>query len=338
MRKWSYNSTSGGIENNLSLLTSEPLPKPTPSEHLVQIIAVGLNPVDYKPAEAPLVGRFAVPKPATPGFDISGRIVVPAADSALKPGQLVYGAASTNALVGGGLAEYVAIPTTLVSKLPTGLSPVEAASFPVAAITAHGSLIPYIRAGTRVFLNGGSGGVGTFGIQIAKAASAHVTVSCSARNAELCRSLGADEVLDYTARPLLDQLRDDVKASGKLYEHVVDNVFSDPELYYRAHEYTTTEARFVEVATAPSLAFLRFAAGAFLTPGFLGGGRRKLVMAVADVNEGSLEMIGKLIAEGRVKPVVERVSPMEEVAEAYRLVKTGRTRGKVVIDVAGETQ
>ena len=108
MRMWKYVSAQGGLEKNLQLHSSEPLPKPTVNQHLVQVLAVGLNPVDYKPAEAPFIGSLIVKKPATPGFDIAGRIITPADGSNLEPGQLVYGAASTNPLAGGGLAEFIA--------------------------------------------------------------------------------------------------------------------------------------------------------------------------------------------------------------------------------------
>ena len=330
MRVWEYASAAGGLENNLKLHSLEALPKPGPSQHLIKVLAVGLNPEDFKPAEAALVGRFAVKYPATPGFDIAGRFVIPADGSAFEPGQLVFGAASTNPLAAGGLAEYVAAPAKNLVPIPTDVSPIVAAGAPVAAVTAHGSIIPYVQVGSRVFINGGSGGVGTYGIQIAKLAGSHVTVSCSTKNADLCRSLGADEVLDYTKRPLLGQL-EDVANRVQAFDHIVDNVFSDPSLYFQAHTYTSTDARFVEVASSPSLDFLRFALGALLWPSWAGGGRRKLVFGYADINSENLEQIGKWIANGEVKPVTDQVFGMEDTVEAFRRLKTGRARGKVVV-------
>jgi NADPH:quinone reductase-like Zn-dependent oxidoreductase len=330
MRVWKYASAAGGLENNLKLHTSLALPKPGPDQHLLKVLAVGLNPVDFKPAEAPLVGRFAVKYPATPGFDIAGRIVVPADGSSLEPGQLVFGTASTNALVAGGLAEYVAAPAKTLVPVPAGVSPLLVAGAPVAAVTAHGSIVPYVKAGSRVFINGGSGGVGTYGIQIAKIVDAHVTVSCSTKNVDLCRSLGADEVLDYTKRPLLEQLQD-VASQVKPFDLVVDNVFSDPTLYFQAHTYTSAGAKFVEVASSPTLGFLRFALSALLWPALFGGGRRKLVFGYADINSENLEQIGKWIAGGEIKPVTDQVFAMEDTVEAFRRLKTGRARGKVIV-------
>jgi NADPH:quinone reductase-like Zn-dependent oxidoreductase len=323
MRVWKYASAAGGLENNLQLHASEPLPKPGPDQHLIKVLAVGLNPVDFKPAEAPLVGRFAVKYPATPGFDIAD-------GSSLEPGQLVFGAASTNPLAGGGLAEYIVAPAKTLVPVPTGVSLVIAAGAPVAAVTAHGSIIPYVQPGCRVFINGGSGGVGTYGIQIAKIAGAHVTVSCSTKNIDLCRSLGADEVLDYTKRPLLEQLQD-VANRVRLFDHVVDNVFNDPALYFKAHTYTSADAKFVEVASAPTLGFVRFAIGALLWPALIGGGHRKLVFGYADINKENLEQIGRWIAEGEIKPATDQVFAMEDAVEAFRRLKTGRARGKVIV-------
>lgn len=335
MRVWKYSSATGGLQKNLVLHASETLPKPGPDQHLIKVLAVGLNPVDFKPAEAPFLGRFAVLKPATPGFDVAGRIVTPADGSSLEPGQLVFGAASTNPLAGGGLAEYVAAPAKTLVPIPPGVSPLVAAGAPVAAVTAHGSIIPYVRAGSRVFINGGSGGVGTYGIQIAKAVGAHVTVSCSTKNADLCRSLGADEVLDYTQRPLLEQLRS-VADRGHPFDLVVDNVFSDPALYFQAHTYTSVDAKFVEVASGPTLDFLRFALGALLWPAWFGGGRRKFVLGYADIKSEHLEQIGRWIADGEVKPVTDQIFAFEDTVEAFTRLKTGRATGKVIVSLDGD--
>jgi NADPH:quinone reductase-like Zn-dependent oxidoreductase len=204
----------------------------------------------------------------------------------------VFGAASTNPLVGGALAEYITPPAETMCPAPTGVPPLILAGTPVAALTAHDSLIPYIHAGSRVFINGGSGGVGTYGIQIAKAVGARVTVSCSTKNMDLCRSIGADKVLDYTMFPLLEQLRD-IAARDRPFNHVADNVFSDPALYFQAHTYTSAHAKFVEVASAPTLRYLRFVLSALLWPALVGGGRRKFVIAYADIKSEHLEQIGR---------------------------------------------
>lgn len=339
MDVWRYMSAAGGIEANLKLHHDAPLPTPTAKDHLIQVLAVGLNPVDYKPAES-AAGAWIAKKPATPGFDFCGRIITPAAAAAaaaknttpLQAGDLVYGTASANPLNGGALAQYIAAPADRVVRVPKGMSAAHAAGAPVGAMTAHAALAPYISArgpSSRVFLNGGSGGVGTYAIQIAKALGAHVTVSCSARNADLCRALGADEVLDYNASPLLKQLQ-----ACTPFDHVVDNVFNDPQLYFMAHTYTVPSAKFAEVASGPSLAFLKFAARGFLLPGALGGGKRKFVLVMGDGKASSLEKLTGWFESGTVKTVVDSEFAWDQVVEAYKRQKTGRAVGKVIVNVA----
>ncbi|KAF4547613.1 Zinc-binding dehydrogenase-like protein 9 [Elsinoe fawcettii] len=331
MRAWKFGSTAGGMEKNLKLHKSEPVPKHDPKQHLIRVSAVSLNPVDYKPFEAPILGRLLLRKPMIPAFDVAGHIVTPADGSPLEPGTPVYGVTSSNPLAGGALAEYVLCSSATIVALPPSVSALDAAGAPVAAVTAYQALAPHIHAGSRVFFNGGSGGVGTYAIQIAKILGAHVTVSCSGRNADLCRELSADDVLDYTARPLLEQLR------GKApFDHVVDGVFSDPKLYWEAHTYTTPSAKFVEIAGAPTVAFIRFILGSFLLPSFLGGGKRKIVAFGADINKETLETVAKWMGEGKLRTVRDQVFKMAEVPEAFVKSKSGRARGKILVNVAGE--
>lgn len=319
----------------MKLHQSEPLPKPAPNQHLIQVLAVGINPVDYKVAETPFVGWLAVKLPSIPGYDLAGHIIAPADGSNLEPGQLVFGTAGTDPMAGGALAEYIVAPANTICPISSKVSPLSAGAAPVAALTAYGSVVPYIRSGSRVFVNGGSGGTGTYCIQIAKAIGAHVTVSCSTSSIELCRSLGADEILDYTSRPVLDQLREVAKAA-RPFDHVVDNVFSDPTLYFQAHTYTTADAKFVEVASAPSLAFVRFALTAFLWPKILGGGQRAFVMPVTGVEREHLQRIADWMSDGTVRTVTDQIFPMKDAVEAFKRVKSGRVKGKVVVDVAGQ--
>ena len=342
MRIWRFSSTTNGLENNLALHTSIPLPQRRSDQHLIRVHAVSLNPVDFKPIEAPLLRWLGgVKKNSTPGFDFTGHIVSPADGSALEPGQPVYGTASTNPLSGGALAEYIVVSDATICPLdhPSAarVSLTEIAGAPIAAVTAYNSLAPYIRPGARVFINGGSGGVGTYGIQIAKALGASVTVSCSGRNAELCRSLGAGAVLDYTAAvPLLDQLRERAASADGPFDHVVDNVFNDPALYFQAHTYTTPGAVFAEVAAGPTLEFLRFAVSAYLWPAFLGGAKRKMAHVLGEITRERLEEVRMMVGEGKVRNVIDQVFPMKEAVEAVRKLKTGRARGKIVIEVAGK--
>ena len=332
-RIWQYSSTKGGLEKNLKINPSAPLPKPKPNQHLVQVIATALNPVDYKPVEIPIVGRFLVPKPATPGIDFAGCIVTPATGSSLKPGQLVFGMAGTSPFAAGALSEFALTEQKGTVALPDGIDPVDAATVGVAGLTAYQSLVSQVKKGDRVFINGGSGGTGVFGIQIAKAVGCHVTTTCSTTNVELCKSLGADEVVDYKKQSVVEAL----KANEHKFDHVVDNVGADPKLYWRCHEYTTPGAVYVMVGGTPSFSFLVDSLKRKLWPGFLGGGKRKLMSFFAEPKNDELEQIGRWMKEGKVKAIVDQKFPFEQAPKAFEKLRTGRAKGKIVIDVASET-
>lgn len=205
MRAWQFTTAAGGLENTLKLNSSAVLPKRKPDQHLVQVLAASVNPVDYKLAEIPFFTRFILSKPATPAMDFAGRIVEPASGSSLEPGQLVFGQVATS-LIGGALAEYAIAKKEGVTPLPEGVSPTIGASVAVVGLTAYQSISPYVKEGSNIFINGGSGGTGVYGIQIAKLRECHVTTSCSTGNVELCKSLGADEVIDYKKEDVLETL------------------------------------------------------------------------------------------------------------------------------------
>ena len=328
MKAWQYRTGAGGLEKSLHLNTSATLPKVKADQHLVRILATALNPVDYKPAEVALIHRLAIPKPATPGIDFVGRVVKPAVGSHLQPNQLIFGAAAVSPLAGGALAEYAVVPTKGATAVPDGLDPVDAATVCVAGLTAYQTIIPHVKTGSRVFINGGSGGTGIFGIQIAKAAGCHVTTSCSTTNVELCKSLGADEVLDYKQGSILEQL----KKQSPVFDHVVDNVGYDYDLYWRSHEYTKPDAKFIYVGARPDLSYLAFSLKVRLWPGFLGGGKRKFESMLVEPRTDELKQIGQWMVEGKVKAMIDQKFPFEQAVEAFKKLKTGRARGKIIVE------
>lgn len=330
MRAWQYTTTTGGLENNLKLNESATVPTPKKSEHLVRILASALNPVDYKPAEVALLSRLAIPKPACPGVDIAAEIVKPAEGSSLKAGDRVFGFSAASPFAGGAMAQYAAAPATSLTKLPDGISPADAASVGVVGMTAYQTILPHIKPESKVFLNGGSGGTGVLGIQLAKASGAYVVTSCSTTNVELCKSLGADTVIDYKKESVINAL----KKLGP-FDHVVDNVWSDSNLFWRCHEYTRDSAKYIEVAGTPSLSYLAFTLRAKYLPSFLGGGRRRFEGIFAQAKTDQLDQIAAYMLEGKVKAVIDEQFKFEDVPEAYRKIKTHRTKGKIVVDVAG---
>ncbi|KUJ20227.1 putative zinc-type alcohol dehydrogenase-like protein C16A3.02c [Mollisia scopiformis] len=310
------------------------MPQPKADQHLVRIVVAALNPVDYRLAEFQFLHRTTFPKPASPGSDFAGYIVKPAQGSALKPGQFVFGAAGTNFMCGGALSEYGIANTRATTPMPTGLSTSDAASITVAGLTAYQAILPHSKPGSRVFLNGGSGGVGAIGIQIAKVKGRHVTVTCSTANVELCKSLGADEVIDYKTQDVLQTL----KASPYKYDLVVDNVGNDQNLYWKAHEYTNPGAKFITVAISHHFSFIRFVTMANLLPKFFGGGKRQHLIVIGEPKGQELEQIADWMVEGKIKAVIDSKYKFEEVREAYKRLKTGRAKGKIIVNVAPEEE
>jgi len=331
MRAWQVSTTKGGLEKHMQLNSSAPLPRRKNNQHLVQVIASALNPVDYKPIETPFFLGLVVKKPATPGLDFVGRMVEPAAGSSLKRGQLVCGAATAISMFAGGtLADYTLCTTEGVIALPDNVEPKFGATIGIAGLTAYQTIEPYIHGkGASVFLNGGSGGVGVFAIQIAKAMGCYVATTCSTANVDMCKQLGADLVIDYKKQNVVSAL----VASGKKFDHIVDNVGSDSEIYFKAHLYSVPSATFVEIAGEPTLRFITMAIKMALWPGFLGGGKRKLKNLVAAIKTETYEQLGVLMGEGKIKPVIDSEFAFTDAPKAFEKLKTHRAKGKIIVHV-----
>jgi NADPH:quinone reductase-like Zn-dependent oxidoreductase len=182
MKAWQWSACSSTLEKAITLNHAASLPifkRPLASgESLVKVYAAALNPVDYKLAELPVVGRMAIPKPATPGLDFAGTIVDVGAESELKVGQKVFGKLEPKQQF-GTLGEYIIGSKAGTVPLPDGIAMEEAATLGVCSLVTYQCLAPNVKTGDRVFINGGSGGTGTFAIQIAKALGCYVTTTCS---------------------------------------------------------------------------------------------------------------------------------------------------------------
>lgn len=335
MRAWQYSNTTGGLEKALSLNSSASLPEAKPDQHLVKVIATALNPVDYKVAEIPGVGRFAITKPATPGIDFSGTVVRPAKGSSLKPGQLVFGSCGTSPLAGGALREYAISTMKSTVALPDGLDPIDAATVGVAGITAYQSVVPNVKNGDKVFINGGSGGTGIFGIQFAKASGCHVTTTCSTVNVDLCKSLGADEVIDYKKENVVDALIR--MAKERKFDHIVDNVGSDDQLKLQCHQFLQPKGKMVVVGGEPSFKAIGSALKMKVLPGFLGGVKGNVAGFWPTQKAEDYQQMGKLMRDGKVKAVIDSRFPFEQAPQAFEKLKTGRAKGKIVVQVASDT-
>jgi NADPH:quinone reductase-like Zn-dependent oxidoreductase len=259
------------------------------------------------------------PKVAVPGTDLAGRVVaVGALVDAFRPGDEVYGN------VPGAIAEYVAAPDSALAAKPSSLTFQQAAAMPLAALTAFQGLrdAGQVQPGQRVLINGASGGVGTYAVQIAKFLGAEVTAVTSSRNVEMVRSLGADHVIDYD--------RDDFTESSIRYDVILDLV-GNRSLSARRRALTATGTLVLSyVGTNRWVGPIgHILAGAVLTR-FTS---HRVVSFTTDPNSADLLTLKQLTDDGRIVPVIDRTYRLDQAAEAIRYLELGRARGKVVISM-----
>jgi NADPH:quinone reductase-like Zn-dependent oxidoreductase len=305
--------------------------KPGPREHevLIRVRAASANPIDWhfmrgEPRILRLGAGLGRPRNPRLGFDVAGEVESIGPNvTRFKPGDEVFGACR------GAFAEYVCVSErTLVAK-PAEVSFEQAAAVPVAALTALQGLRDKgrIRPGQSVLINGASGGVGTFAVQIAKSFGADVTGVCSTRNVELVRSLGADRVVDYT--------RDDFTRGPRRYDVILDCVGNHP--FSARRRVLTPDGVCVMVGGPNEGRWLGPMAGllkAALLSRFM---RQKFVMILAQVGKNrDLALLCDFLRTGQVTPVVDRCYPLTAAAEAIRYLETGRVRGKLVVTIAND--
>lgn len=294
---------------------------------LVRVRAASVNPVDWHDVTGtpwiarPMTGLRRPKGSRLTGHDFAGTVEAVGKDvTDLHPGDDVFGGKSG----GGSFAEYVCVPMEVARK-PANLSFEEAAAVPVAALTAlqglrdHGQLQP----GHKVVVNGASGGVGTFAVQIAKALGAEVTAVCSSRNVEQARSLGADRVIDYT--------REDFTRGDERYDVILD--VAGTKSWSRYRRVLNPDATLVMVGapkTNPVLGPLGHIARVRLAAW---RGSQKAVFFIAKFNRPDMDALRELLESGNVKPVVEKRYELGEVADALRYLGEGHAQGKIVIHI-----
>ncbi|CAM0142213.1 unnamed protein product [Umbelopsis sp. WA50703] len=333
MQAWRLNQL-GPFDETLRLVPdievpSEPL---RAGQILVRVASAGLNPVDYKFSEASIIGRALLKFPRTPGMDLSGVAVsVGPGVTDIKAGDKVLARIDLTKDTQGALSEYVSAPLDGCAAIPISFDCDEAAAVPTASLSAIQSIAPYVKSGSRVFINGGSGGVGSFGIQIAKILGCHVTTTCSTAKVSLCTELGADEVIDYRTTDVVDQL----KQGGPRYDLIVDNVGNSiSELFSACSDVLVPEGKFVCVAVKPNFSTLKTIAKGKLLPRFLGGTTHKLIIYATRNNHEDLVQIVQWIAEKGLRSIIDSTFKFENAPEAYKHLKKGSSAGKVVVRVA----
>ena len=307
------------------VLQLQDVAKPTPAddEVLIKLHAASVNPVDLhlmrgKPFFLRLMsGGLRAPKRKIPGHDIAGRVEAVGRNvTHFKPGDEVFGACR------GAFAEYVCAKEDNLARKPANVPFEDAAALPIAALTALQGLRDKgrIQPGQKVLVDGASGGVGTFAVQIAKSFGAEVTAVCSTQKMDTARSLGADHVIDYT--------REDFTKSGLRYDLILAaNARHSISDYLR----TLSQNGTYVMAGGGAAQALQVA---LLGPLLSRIGRKKVCFFVANINQKDLVFLADLLAVGKIAPVIDRRYPLSAAAEALRYLAEGHAQGKIVLTVS----
>ena len=309
------------------VLKVKKIKKPIPKEKevLVKVHSASANPADWHMIRGkPLFSRLSFglfkPRNTIPGIDISGKIESVGKNvTEFKPGDEVFGKCGW----GGGFAEYVCTSEKNLVKKPKNISFEEAASVYVAAITAlqglryKGAFI----TGQNVLINGASGGVGTFAVQIARSFGAKVTGVCSSRNADLVRSLGAKNIIDYT--------KQDFTQTEQKYDFILDAVGNRSVFDYKRALTPNGKCVIVGFTTLGRM-FQHALLGSLQSSS---KGKSIALMGTAQPNKKDLEILKTYLESGSIKPVIDRKYSLDKTAEAMHYLEQGHARGKVVIKV-----
>ncbi|MFL5586974.1 MAG: NAD(P)-dependent alcohol dehydrogenase [Ktedonobacteraceae bacterium] len=310
------------------VLKLEEVEKPTPKddEVLVKVLAASAAAGDWlllrgKPFLGRLMGYGLLkPKHKILGAAVAGRIEAVGRNvTQFQPGDEVFGDLSGCGF--GAFAEYVSVPEKALALKPTRLTFEEAATVPVSAVTALQGLRDkgQIQPGQKVLINGASGGVGTFAVQIAKAFGTEVTAVCSTRNVDMVRSIGADHVIDYT--------QEDFTQNGQRYDLILAaNGYHPISAYQRA---LSPQGIYVMTGGPMAQMFQAMLLGPWLSR----NGSQKMGNLLARPNQKDLVFMKELLEGGKVVPVIDRRYTLREVPEAIRYVEEGHAQGKVVITV-----
>jgi len=295
------------------------LPQLKPEQMLVRVYATSVNPIDWKIRKGMLKLLTGNQFPIILGFDVSGEVVeVGDRVSRFKPGDSIY--ARLSQIAGGAYAEYAAVSEQVAAHKPTNMTHEQAAAVPLAAMTALQALRDegQLQAGQKVLINGASGGVGTFAIQIAKVlGAAEVIAVCGSKNTELVKSLGADRIIDYTQQ---DFTKDIVK-----YDIVFDVV--GKRSLSECKDALQPQGIYITTQPYPNNFFQSFLT--LLIPG------QKSKVILLKSSGSDLTYLKEQIEAGKIRSVIDRTYPLSETASAHAYSETEHAVGKIVITTAG---
>ncbi|KAJ4171752.1 hypothetical protein NW754_000329 [Fusarium falciforme] len=296
MRAWIYKSTNLPLEKGMELVENHPLHSESlnPNEILVQVKCVGINPADALFAEMAWPGNAMIKQTPLPGMDFSGEVVSAGSSiTCMHPGDRVFGRVDTP----------ISIPGTMAEFAKTELE---------AAITAYETLVLNCRPGDSVFINGGTG------------------VSCSTTKVNLCKELGADDVIDYRNQDLVSVL----KGKGRVFSLVIDCAYREETNLYRAsNDFVQQGGKFVMIPGAMSGRTMQTIIKNMLCPSMLGGGRAKFQVYFVRSNRAGLEQIAEWMAAGKVRTVIDTVFEFSDMPKAIEKIKSGTATGKIVVRV-----
>jgi NADPH:quinone reductase-like Zn-dependent oxidoreductase len=307
-------------------------PAPTDNQVLIKVRAASLNALDaYMIRDAwlnRLIFGLRKPRDTRLGRDVAGVVEAVGKNvTQFKPGDEVFG------ICQGSLAEYACAAERGLVMKPVDVTFEQAASIPLAGLTAlQGLRNGKIQPGQKVLINGATGGVGTFAVQIAKSFGAEVTAVCSTRNVDLVRSIGADRVIDYT--------KEDYTRSNQRYDMIFDNVCNHS--FFERRRVLTPKGICVLVGMGgagvkQSEAMGRIVGNLFMAYGLSSFTDQKFVQYITKVTKPDLVLLGELLQAGKVKPVIERTYKLNDAPDAIRQLDEGHARGKLVITVGEDS-
>ncbi len=300
------------------LLTMEesPIPMPGKDQLLVRVHAAGVNPVDWKVRKGDLTFLSGKKFPKIPGGDFAG--VVEAVGTQVKdfkPGDPVFGL--INAFKGGAYAEYLIINQSRAAKIPDPISMEEAAAMPIAGLTAWQGIVKLGKGkkGGSILINGGSGGVGTYAIQIAKAFGMAVTAVSSGKNLNFCKELGADQVVDYQKENIFN-----LNQTWDIFFDVVPNQSfgKTKKLLNNGGVYISTLPNFFTILIAPLMHLVS---------------HKKAYGIMVNSNTKDLDALAALVKTQKLQPIIDAVMPWDKAAEAHHLSEDGKVKGKIVLTI-----
>jgi len=318
----------GEIKDSLSIHEIEK-PSLKPNDILIEVKAASLNPIDYKIVEGKLKDMISLNLPSTIGFDVSGVVVEKGADvNNFEIGDEIYSRVPQEQM--GTIAEFVNINSDLVAKKPKNISFEEAAGLPLIGLTAIQALERVgIKENDRVLIHAGSGGVGSFAIQYAKAKGAVVYTTTSSKNVDWVKALGADRVIDYK----MEDYKEIAKNLDIVFDTLGDDYTSDAFEIIKEGGKVTTIVGPPDEETAEYMGMKDYKLPEKIS---------KLIEKKAAIykltwmqpNAEQLDIISKMVEDGAIKPIIDLIYSFEDGIDAYLYLSTGRAKGKVIISMS----